>query len=228
MEASQAGLAGAGDAGQGGAAEAQTADQSQLSDVLEALKGVPGEVAGIKDFLSSQPWQPQQAAEEPQDPFAGLFGPEEPADPEQPEYDPRQFAEALKGALDQQVQQAVGPLQQQLEQHQLQRELDTLAYEVPELQDPEVVKQLEGHINQVATMYPQVEPIRNQPWFLRQQYYAMKGIAAHNAERAGAESQGAAHLEGGSGATPGGSSSMDRAAQITEAARGGTSALPFP
>lgn len=92
--------------------------------------------SGLGDMRSmfEQHFQPQQ--EEPEDPWASLYGEEPEPDPE-----PALNVDALRQALQAEVQQSLGPLHEQLAALQSQNDMARLTQDFPELNDPEIRKE---------------------------------------------------------------------------------------
>lgn len=129
------------------APEAGAAETSQIdfSPVLDRFEELAGQVGGLNDRFTEH-FQPQQEPEE-RDPWADLYG--EPEEPE-PEQAPALNVDALREALNSQVSQAVGPLQQQLAQMQAANDLASLRTDFPELADPAVAKATGEYARQMA------------------------------------------------------------------------------
>lgn len=223
MEASQAGLAG-GDAGEAqGQAEGQQGGQD-TAELAQALEQMQGSHEELRQFLMSQPWQQQEAAEqgepeaEPLD-LSFLEG----ADPE---FDPQGFSESLgqliNQTVEQRIQAATQPLAEQQAEMRRQSQAERLVGEFPELADEKVATEVVSVARQIAEAngHP---GLANEPWFWRTVY--MAGRAAETANEEGAETPGAAHLEGGGGAGPAGGD-VDLGEQIVSSRRG-RSVLPF-
>lgn len=225
MEASQAGLAGGeGQGAEGGEGEAQGPDIGALGTQLEAMQGSQEQMF---QFLQSQPWLQQEGGEGE--------GEGEPAaedfdlsflDAESPQFDPSQVAERLSGLInqgvEQRVQTAMQPIQQQMNEERWNREANALVQEFPDFGDPQKAQEIVGYARQIAEAYGQTE-LANEPWFWRMTY--MAGRAAESASEEGQDAPEAAHLEGGGGARPGGQQ-VDLGDQIVNARRG-ASVLPF-
>ena len=178
-------------------------DLSGFNDRLDQIGGQVGDLVGQwQNFMQSQ--QPQ----EPEvDPWAGLFGTEEPQQqdypvaPQQPQLTP----EALQNAFSQALQQANGPLAQQIQQMQQQMAVNQLLTDIPQLQDPEVARSTEDYMARHLQGVPQnvAQAIANNP--------ALVGIffkAAEAEKLAGAQEpagEATPQLETAGGAHPGGS-----------------------
>lgn len=223
MEASQAGLAG-GDAGQqqGTQADGQGGQESvALAQQLEALQGSQEE---LREFLMSQPWQAQEAAAQGEQQGEGdgldlseLLG-------DGGEYlDPQALTQLINSVVDQRVQAATQPLTESQAEMRRTQDAERLVSEFPELGNPDVAREVVGVSRQIAEANNRPE-LANEPWFWRMTY--MAGRAAETANQEGAETPGAAHLEGGGGAGPAGGGEVDLGEQIVSARRG-NSVLPF-
>ncbi len=111
----------------------ETSSNVDFSPVLSRVEELANSV-NERFGQIEQHFQPEEA--EPEDPWASLYG-EEP----EPEPEPALNVDALRQALQAEVQGAVSPLMQQLAQLQTQNDLAQLRQEFPELQDPEVAKE---------------------------------------------------------------------------------------
>lgn len=189
--------------GQGGEA-AQGPDWGSLSGQLDQLVGGQEE---LRQYLSTEPWRQQEGGEEPtpaepQAPEVDLSW----LDPADPGYDPDQIGERLTSTFAQYVeqaqQQAIAPVQQQLQEMRQEAELRDLLGEFPDLGDEQTSRQ----VVEAAHSYAQalnMPALANEAGFIRLVYLSGRAIDA--AQQEGAEAPGAAHLEGGGGANPGGS-----------------------
>lgn len=219
---SDAAAAGNGQAqGDGGEAQ-QGPDLAGITSQLEALTGGHEE---LRQLLQSAPWaQAETQAAEEADPGLDLSFLQEYQDPAA---DPQNLAEQLQPAIEQLVQQrlqaAIGPVQQQVEQQRIQSEAEALVGEFPEMGDPEKAQQVVALARELAEELGQPQ-LANEPKFWRQAY--MVGRAVDQTNNEGRNVPNAAHLEGGGGATPAGSQ-VDPGDLIVQAGRGGSSVLPF-
>lgn len=223
MEASQAGLAGQGDGGQaegGGEAPAYvTADQlaEHFGQFTQSQQQMLGE---LKASLTPQQEDPEPQAEEPGYDFSQF---------DEAGYDPEAFAEQMAGMFDQRLEQRVqerlGPLEQRLQEQEYDRKADLLAEEIPELRDENVLRETLTTAQELLAQNPSWDQnLINDPSFWRMAHFARR--AADIANREGAETPSAAHLEGGGGATPA-STQVDLSQRILNAGGGGRSVLPF-
>jgi hypothetical protein len=114
------------------AAETTTSPSIDFSPVLSRVEELAGSVNNIQEQFSRFN-QPEEA--EPEDPWASLYG-EEP----DPEPEPALNIDALRGALGQEMQGLLAPLQQELSELRTSRDLAQLKQEFPELSDPDVAK----------------------------------------------------------------------------------------
>lgn len=227
MEASQAGVAGGDAQGAEGAdgGQEQGPDIGALGQQLEAMQGSQEQMF---QFLQQQPWLQQEGQQ-------GAEGEGEPAaedfdlsflDADSPQFDPSQVAERLSGLInqgvEQRVQAAMQPVQQQMNEERWNREANALVQEFPDFGDPQKAEEIVGYARQIAEAYGQAE-LAKEPWFWRMTYMAGRAAESASEEEQGAPE--AAHLEGGGGARPGGQQ-VDLGDQIVNARRG-RSALPF-
>ena len=239
--------AGGGDAGDG---EAQGPVDGQGQPDLAALASTFGDekdsqaqlreqVTQLQEYLKSQPWADgQPAAGEGDD-----TGDEDAASDEFGDVDlsfldsgdltadPEATAEALADIFDRAVSQHVKPLQNELasqrdelaDQRQ-ERQFELLAAELPELQDPEVARQMGVAAQQLAEAMGRPE-LAGDAHFWKLTTMAVK--AAEIAAEEDAETPSAAHLEGGGGAAPAGAQVDPLGPMFDEAGQGGKNALPF-
>jgi hypothetical protein len=231
VEASQAGLAG-GDAAQGDGQQQQGEGGQDVGALAEQLQAMQAGQEELRQFLTSQPWQQQQQGEEQQEETA-----EEPLDlsfldPEDPGFDPNALAERLGGLIsqtaEQRAQALIAPVQQQQAEMRRQNEARDLVAEFPEIANEETAQQVTSVARQLAEANGHPE-LADEPWMWRLTYLAGRAIDSANDE--GSDEPGAAHLEGGGGARPTGGQQGDPAdayrQALREAARGGSSVLPF-
>jgi hypothetical protein len=223
MEASQAGQGQAADAGQQQAQQGTQDGQAQASG-LDALASQIGELG---QYLRSEPWRPQEpeGGEEQQDEGLDLS---QFLSPEEGLYDPQQQAQALQQALDQRLEQRlaaqVAPLQKELQELRRERDFEYLVGEVPELAEQGVADQTAQLARQLAEQMGQ-PALADDPKFMRLAFFAARAVEQHGRE--GSDGPVAAHLEGGAGATQGGSSQVDRGDLIVNAGGAGRRVLPF-
>lgn len=230
MEASVAGGQQAGgDAGQ--AQQGQQGQGQDAGDVLARLDALAGGIGEMQSYLQSQPWQQQdgqQGGEQEQQDDGIDLSFLDAADPADPAYDPQQAAQAIQTAMQQAVQQAVQqqvtPLQEQQAEMRREREAEHLVAEIPDLADPETAERTVRAARELADSLGQPE-LANEPKFWRLAHFALQTAEQANTE--GSDDPGAAHLEGGAGATQGGASRVDLGDAIVNASQGGRSVLPF-
>jgi hypothetical protein len=236
MEASAAGLA-AGDAAQGegqeqqqGGAQPGAEQQPDVGALLGQLEGIPAQLEQMREFMEQQQLSQLQTGAEP------AAGAEEQqvdlsfVDPESPQYDPQRAAQELLSVLQQQqataVQEAVAPLNEQLQTMQTQREADALASEFPELENEETanaVLKATGEWVRAAGLPPEAA---GNMQVVRAVFMMGRAAQLHN-EESGSGQQPAAHLEGAGGASPGGGASGGITAESILNGGGRRSPLPF-
>jgi len=217
MEASQAGLAASGD-GQGEAQDQGHDAIGQLGERLSAFEQSAQEAQEEnRKILQNAPWM-QQAEEEPQappPPDLSSF------DENSPNYDPENAAQRLqeimqeqgKSAAQQALEEQLGPMREELAELRSQRAADDLAAQFPELEKPEIAKQVIEKTGEYAQMIgdPSLEGNFD---FIKLVYMASKA-AQRQAEDTGRESPNAATLEAG-GASPAGSQGQPSGEQLTD------------
>lgn len=225
MEASGAGLAaGGGDGaaqGQGDGGEQQDGQQGQatgdaaIAQLAEGLARMESGQEEMRRFLggiaeqqqgTGQEHQAQQEQhqQQPQPLDLSVF------DETAPGYDGQKAAELLQNAMSQTasteagrlLQEAIGPLQQQVTDMRRSQETDALTAEFPDLKDEKVAESVVASAQRYATMVGQPELVTSTP-FVRLVY--MAGRAAELAQKQGGAADGAtaATLEGATGASPG-------------------------
>ena len=207
MEASAAGLA----TGEAEAPQAEQAPQGDaaIAQLAQQLEGLQQGQEETRQFLQSNPWAPQPEEEPEPAPDLSFL------DETNPNYDPNVAAQRLQevmkqeatSAADAKLQEAIAPLQQQVQELRSQQGADALAAEFPEMKDPKVAQQVVETAEKYAQILNQPELLSNFD-FIRMTY--MAGRAAQLAQEEGDGSPQAATLEGAGGASPGG------AAQGTE------------
>lgn len=116
----------------GAPVEAGEANTSSV-DFSPVLSRVEELASGLGDMRAQFEQHFSQPEAEPEDPWAALYG-----DEPEPEPEPSLNIDALRQALQAEVQGALGPLSQQLAQLQTQNDLARLQQDFPELQDPEI------------------------------------------------------------------------------------------
>lgn len=219
MEASVAGQAQGGDGQQGGGeaeAQQQGPDLAALASQMEQFAGGQEELRNSLQAL--QQALPPQEAEQPQA--------DEPLDLsflDDPGVDPEAQQEALRNAFAQVAQQtaeqATAPLREQITDLKLQRDAQALVDEFPEFADPEVAQGVLKASEDYAQLLGQPD-LAGQPAFWRIMFAAGRAFDQSKTE---GDQPDAAHLEGGSGAQPGGSGEdhADLIKQIIGARGGG-------
>lgn len=206
MEASQAGVGDGGDAGQTQEAGEQQQAGPDFNAMQEQLGQVGSNMEQMYQFLQSEPWAQQQQGEpegepEPESLDLGFL------DTGDPEYN-QQLAAGLQSLIQTEAQkvaqQQMGPLQQELAQHQERWtafEADKLGDEFPELRDEQAAERLVTASRHLAEEFGQPE-LANNPGFWRVTHLALSAMrAAQEEQQAGSEP--VAHLEGGGGAGAG-------------------------
>jgi hypothetical protein len=231
------GANGQGDGQQQGGNGEGTGTVPGLEAMAQQMQEFGQQLEPMREFLQSQQWQEiQQAQADPQqpqpqdDPFSGLdLGfLEDPSVAAQ--MDPEQFSQQLSQTIsqaaeqiaDRQVEQRVGPVEQQLAEMQRQQDVASLVGEFPEIAEEDTAKQVLQAAGQLAEQMGQPELGQN-PKFWRVVY--MAGRAADAAAEEQGDISAPAGLESGAGATPGGGGG-DLGDQIV-GARAGRGVLPF-
>lgn len=223
------------------AAQADQQQQAQggpdIGELAQQLSQLGQGQQELQEFLRSAPWQQQQ--QETGQQAGGEPAGQEPPPMEvdlsfldDPTLDPAQAAERLNGQISQIVQQGV---QQGLQQHiqplaadvaeqRREAQMERLVGEFPEMGEIETAKEVVGLARQYAEMLGQPQ-LGEEPAFWRIMYAAGRAFDQAKQEQ-GSGDPGAATLEGGGGATPGGGQQGDRFDAALKAKRG-SSALPF-
>jgi hypothetical protein len=210
--------------------------QQQLAELgpsLEQMRGMlteqqEGMYAQQQQLAEAQGWTPEQIAQaeaeaQPQADLSYL-------NPDAPGYDPNMAAQTLANVMQQasqqQVQQAVAPLQEQIATMEAQRQADLLAAEFPELEDPEIAQNVVNVSRQYAEIIGKPE-LGDNPAFWRMAYMAGRAADAANAEQQ--QQPAAATLEGAAGASPGipADEQQQLVQGILNAGGRGRSVLPF-
>jgi hypothetical protein len=151
-------------------------------------------------------------------------------DPDSPTFDPNAMAQQLSGlvesnAVEQRVQQAVAPVQQQQEQMQREQEIGCSARGVPRARrggdDGEGPADTSKQYAE-AVGHPE---LADEPWFWRTTY--VMGRAIEQAQEEQGDGPAPAHLESGSGAAPAGGGGQGMTAEDIVGARRGASVLPW-
>lgn len=208
MEASAAGLAAG---GEGNASEGDQGTQGQqeapqgdaaIAQFTEQLQSMQQAQQQQWEFLQNNPaLQPaeEKPAEQPPPDLTFL-------DETHPNYDPEQAAQQLQQLISEQakagIQEAIGPLQTQLQELQSQQGADALTAEFPELAKPEVAEALVKQAEQQAQIIGQPELVSNFA-FLRVLYMAGRASQLQQQQNGSADGAQAATLEGAGGASPG-------------------------
>jgi hypothetical protein len=204
--------------------------QAGLSpELAQQLSTIPDQLEQLRSWMEESQQAQQQApgAEAEQEPA--------PADlsfvnPESPNYDPQAAAQQLLQVLEQQnadaVKAAVEPLQQQLQDQQVQREADFLAQEFPELEDPETADAVFRATREWVDAAGLPPEAAGNMQVVRAVFMMGRAAELHNEEQA-REGQNAASLEGAGGASPGGTGQGGFTAQSILEGGGGRSPLPF-
>lgn len=145
-----------------GTATETSSPSIDFSPVLSRVDELASGLGSLRDEFSQHFQQPES---EPDDPWASLYGEPEP----EPEPEPALNVDALRQALQSEVQGALGPLADQLAQLQSQNDLARLRQEFPELQDPEVAKETGLHARTLAEQIvgaDNVSVLTNNPGFI--------------------------------------------------------------
>lgn len=235
----------------GGDAASQAAQQGDAQQGQEApdFAALVGQVEGlstghqetrqaldqIAQGLAGAPWmqQAEQAPEQaPMDVDLSFLDVNDPA------YDPQQVAQHLTGLVGQLVQegvqQHVAPIQEQQAEQRRQWEAAQLTSEFPELSNQETAREVVQSAHQYAeVLAPTIgrdaaQQLAKEPAFWRLMYGMGRSMEA--AQQEGSGDPGAAHLEGGGGANPGGGQQVDLGDLIVNGGEGaplGARALPF-
>lgn len=222
MEASGAGLAPAaapsGDAAQqqqqqgqqqgeqqDGTTQAQP-DFAQLSSQLDSLGQMLEQQRPLLDHVASEPWNQTQEQQE-ETPAAPDFSF---LDETQPGYTPEQAAGQLQQLIDTAAETKanalVSPVQQQVQEMQVERQTDDLIARYPQLGDPKVAQEVVDTTHQWAQSIGHPE-LAGDPRVMEMVYSA--ALAKEQAGKEGADASGAATLEGAGGASPGGTQQGD-------------------
>jgi hypothetical protein len=199
------------------AEETPAVDTSAITDRVEQLASQFGTMQQLIESRLPEPSQPEP--EEDLGPWAALLGEEEP-EPQGPEFDPRQLQQIVNQAIEQGIEQRVGPLQDQLSQLTTQQNLDGLYQKYPDLKDPETRQATGQAARELAE--PIVGPehasvLTNSPEFIANVHEALVGRqhAAGEVPATGDTTQ----LEGGGGAAPGTGEQPNIVQQVMQARR---------
>jgi hypothetical protein len=145
----------------------------------------------------------------------------------------QQFAEAREQQLMGRVEQMIGGVTERLDGFEHNTSLQDLAYKYPELQDPQAANAvMQGQQTFVSARLGHLGPemserLAREPAITELMYLALAAQSAHQAEeQQGSGDPGAATLEGGGGATPGGGQQGDAFDRMLASKRG-SSVLPF-
>lgn len=213
---------------QQGQQDGQTQDAQQTPGVdLAGLESQMGEITqtldGLREFMQNSAYE--QAPEDTR--------PEDPAetdlsfiDPNSPTYDPQQAAGQLLQLLgqqnEQQLKDALAPLQEQVHEQKLQSEAAQLASEFPELEDPKTADALFQTAKSWGDSIGLPAEFAGNYGVLRAVYLMGRALEGHNAEGEQPDVP-VATLEGAGGASPGGGSG-----QTAENIFGTQSRSPLP
>lgn len=203
----------------GGGAQAQ-----DVSGLLERLDGLTQGQEQMREFLASNPWAQAQAQHTDQDQgdrtdqFGDLSFLDEPT------ITPDQLKESLNGlitaAVQQHVQQAVGPVAQQAQELRRDQEARDLVSEFPELATEEMANKVAGKGGLASTLAQNLghPELAGDPKMWRVAYMLHK--AAESANQQGASGPDAAHLESGHGAGPAGQQELSLKERIVSRQNG--------
>jgi hypothetical protein len=199
------------------AEETPAVDTSAITDRVEQLASQFGTMQQLIESRLPEPSQPEP--EEDLGPWAALLGEEEP-EPQGPEFDPRQLQQIVNQAIEQGIEQRVGPLQDQLSQLTTQQNLDGLYQKYPDLKDPETRQATGQAARELAERIVGPEHasvLTNSPEFIANVHEALVGRqhAAGEVPATGDTTQ----LEGGGGAAPGTGEQPNIVQQVMQARR---------
>jgi hypothetical protein len=199
------------------AEETPAVDTSAITDRVEQLASQFGTMQQLIESRLPEPSQPEP--EEDPDPWAALLGEEDP-EPQGPEFDPRQLQQIVNQAIEQGIEQRVGPLQDQLSQLTTQQNLDGLYQKYPDLKDPETRQATGQAARELAERIVGPEHasvLTNSPEFIANVHEARVGRqhAAGEVPATGDTTQ----LEGGGGAAPGTGEQPNIVQQVMQARR---------
>lgn len=229
-----AGQAAGGDAGQAdGAQQGQGLDAVALNETLAALQGGQDELRQL--FAQPPEWAQHLMQNGQQD--DGQQQDDQPLDLsflDDPMADPRDQAAQLAALIQQNgqqqqtqmneaIQQALAPITERLNHREQQEAAAEFVAEFPEVGDPNVAKEVMQLSRDYAAQLEMPE-LGNNMRFARLVFAATKAFDAATQEGSG--DPGAAHLEGGGGANPGGGQQGDAFDRMLNQKRGG-SVLPF-
>ena len=182
------------------AGEAQAIDFSPVEDRVNQLATDLGSrLDGLEGLL-----RPQEPEAEETDPWAALLGEEEP-EPQTPQMDPQALQQAVNAAIQQGIEQHVGPLHDQVAQMRTEQDLNGLYEKYPDLKDPDTRQRTGQAARELAERIVGPENaslLTNSAEFIANVHEALAGR-----ERAAGEvpaTGDTAQLEGGGGAAPGG------------------------
>jgi hypothetical protein len=224
---------GTGTAASGDGQGTQQADGGQQGvDVNALAEGLASTQATTQEMYQwmQENLRPQEAQQQQETPEATEPEPLDLSwlDPESPSFDPNAMAQQLSGlvesTVEQRVQQAITPLQQEQQQMRREQEAAALIGEFPELADEDTT----AKVLETAKTYAQTvghPELANEPWFWRTTY--VMGRAMDQAQEEQADGPAPAHLESGSGAAPAGGGGQGMTAADIVGARRGASVLPF-
>lgn len=175
-------------------------DLSPVFDRLDQLGGMVGQLA--EQF---QGFQPQQQAEPETNWWESLYeDPNAPQEPEPVQQQPQLNPDALQNAINQAIQQATTPLQQQLQGFQQQQALNTLLERVPQLKDPEAAQRTQELVAQrIGHLSPEIQQaLVWDPGFIETVFKAAEAEKLAGAQEPAGEPT--PQLEAAGGAHPGG------------------------
>lgn len=226
------GANGGGDAGQAqGEANGQAQQGPDLNALAEQLNGQNASLEQMREFLQSQPWSPQEqqqeAAPESEAPNFDLSGLENAGYTEDEIGQiSNSLAEQVQAEVSRQVQAQIKPLDDRLTEREFAEKAYNVASKYPELQKPEVVKEVQEAAEAYFTANDLPLDWLHEPAAIGLMYAAMRGHALEADE--GSEQPAAAHLEGGAGASGASQASEgDQWKQMLESSGGGNYGLPF-
>jgi hypothetical protein len=226
MEASGAGLATGSDGADGGDNDGQEQQAAgagggneaiaQLSEQLTTLSSGQDQMREFLEGLAQQQGGEQEGQQEERQelPDLSVF------DESRPGYSEQQAAEALQQLMqteaDRRVQEAVGPLQERVDDMQRDRENDALIAKYSDLGDEKVAQSVVDTAQRYAAVLNQPGLVQS-PKFVELVYLAGRATELAQQQQDGAADGAVATLEGVGGARPGGAGQgADPAAAIKE------------
>jgi hypothetical protein len=185
---------------------AQPTGNEAIAQMAQQLQGLSDGQEQMRQYLEGigQPAPEEQPQPPPAADLSFL-------DEQSPNYDPQQAAERLTQvmreqagvATQQQLEQVLGPLQEQVSDMQRAQEADALVAEFPELGQAETAQAVVNAAGQYAELMGQPELAANTQ-FIRVTYLAGRAAQLAQEQQGAAGAPGAATLEGAGGASPGG------------------------